>query len=89
MSIRRTWLPFLNADIPAACDTPARTAAFELDLGCRTLGIEPPALSVMSAMGEDYEITDAGITGGKTGLLYGVYAYLCAKAAGEQPPAGP
>lgn len=89
MSIRRTWLPFLSADIPAACDTPARTAAFELDLGCRTLGIEPPALSVMSAMGEGYEITDAGITGGKTGLLYGVYAYLCAKAAGEQPPAGP
>ncbi len=88
-SIRRTWLPFLNGDIPAACDTPARTAAFELELGCKTLGIEAPALQVMPDMGESYEIKDGVITGGESGVLYGVYAWLCAKAAGEELPAGP
>ncbi len=89
MSIRRTWLPFLSADIPAACDTPAKVAEHELKLGCAALDLDVPALQIDPAMGEGYEITDTGITGGKTGLLYGVYAYLCAKAAGERPPTGP
>ena len=88
MSIRRTWLPFLDADVPAACDTPAKAADFELKLGCEALGLDAPALHVDPGLGEGYEITEAAITGGEVGILYGVYAYLCAKAAGDEPPAG-
>ena len=48
-AIRRTWLPYLNDDVPAGCATPAETAAFELALGCQRLGAlwiqrTPPAL---------------------------------------------
>ncbi len=89
MSIRRTWLPFLDADVPAACDTPPRTAAFELNLGCGALGLKAPALEVDPSLGEGFAITTDGIRGGETGVLYGVYAWLMAQAAGEPLPEGP
>ncbi len=88
-TIRRTWLPFLNADIPAACDTPIKVAEYELKLGCENLGIKAPALRVDPSMGEGYVLADAAVTGGGTGALYGVYAWLCAKAAGDSLPEGP
>lgn len=87
-SIRRTWLPFLDADIPETCDTPARVAAFELALGCKTLGIAVPRIEISPDMGEGYILSDGAITGGETGALYGVYAWLMARAAGEEPPRG-
>lgn len=91
-TIRRTWLPFLNADVPQTYDTPARTAAYELQLGCKTLGIPAPSLEISPDMGEGYAISESDgqttITGGETGVLYGTYAFLTARAAGEQPPSG-
>ena len=91
--IRRTWLPFLDADVPQTCDTPAKTAAHELALGCAAFGLDVPALQTDLALGEGYAISNADgrrvIAGGETGVLYGAYAYLMARAAGEQPPAGP
>ncbi len=86
--IRRLWLPFLNADVPAECDTPAKVAEYELKLGCEALGLERSALRVDAALGEGYEIADDVITGGESGVLYGVYAFLTARAAGEEPPTG-
>lgn len=87
-SIRRAWLPFLNADVPADLKTPMEVAAFELKAGCAALDLPEPALALDAALGDGYAITDAGITGGGTGVLYGAYAYLMAKAAGEDAPAG-
>lgn len=86
--IRRLWLPFLSADVPAECDTPAKVAEYELKLGCEALGLEKPALHIDPALGEGYEIADDVITGGERGVLYGVYAFLTARAAGEEPPTG-
>jgi len=90
--IRRTWLPFLDVDVPEGCDTPAKVAGFELEAGCRALGLTLPELKLDMAMGEGYEIAGTGekaaVTGGDTGLLYGAYAWLMAKAAGESAPAG-
>ncbi len=86
--LRRTWLPFLNEDVPETCDTPAKVAAHELKLGCAALGIGSPKLAVEPSMGEGYAIKDDTITGGSVGILYGVYAFLSAKAAGEPVPEG-
>jgi len=83
---RRTWLPFLDADIPANCDTPAKVAVHELALGCAALGVSTPRLAVAPDLGEYYMIDGDTIAGGEPGVLYGAYAYMMAKAAGEQPP---
>ena len=91
-SIRRTWLPYLNVDVPETCATPRMTAEFELDAGCKALGLPRPALNQMDAMGEGYRLDHAPtgwtVTGGETGLLYGAYAWLEAMAAGESVPEG-
>ena len=87
-TLRRTWLPFLNEDVPETCDTPAKVAAHELKLGCAALGIGSPKLAVEPSMGEGYAIKDDTITGGSVGILYGVYAFLFEKAAGEPVPEG-
>ena len=86
--IRRLWLPFLSADVPAECDTPAKVAEYELKLGCEALGLKMPALRVDAALGEGSEIEGDAIVGGERGLLYGVYAFLMARAAGEEIPTG-
>lgn len=86
--IRRTWLPFLNDDIPESCDTPRKVAEHELALGCRALGVDVPRLEIDPAMGEGYSVSRSAVVGGETGALYGAYAYLCAKAAGEALPEG-
>ena len=85
---RRTWLPFLNADVPEQCATPLDTARAELDLGCAALGVDAPALELCPEMGEGYAIDGGTIRGGEAGVLYGAYAYLMARAAGEPLPAG-
>ena len=87
-NIRRTWLPFLNEDVPQTCDTPEKVAAYELKLGCAALGIGSPKLAVEPSMGEGYAIEGDTIAGGSVGILYGVYAFLSAKAAGEPVPEG-
>lgn len=87
--IRRTWLPFLDADVPDDLKTPAEVAAFELEAGCKTLGIPQPELKSDPELDEGYEISENTVTGGETGILYGVYAFLTAKAAGEGCPQGP
>ena len=90
--IYRAWLPFLDADVPETCKTPAEAAEYELEAGCAALKLPEPRLEADPAMGEGYVVSggDGGtvITGGEPGLLYGVYAFVLAKAAGEDVPAG-
>ena len=90
--IRRLWLPFLDADVPESCAAPKDVAAFELRSGCAALGLPVPVLEMDAAMGEGYAVCDADggavISGGETGLLYGAYAWLMARAAGERVPSG-
>ena len=74
--------------MPAACDTPAKVAAFELKLGCKALGIKRPRWQWSRAWARATRSTDDTITGGETGVLYGAYAWLLAKAAGEPLPEG-
>ena len=91
-TIRRSWLPHLPEDVPAACARCADVAAFELSLGCLRLGASVPRLSIDPDMGEGYRIVSQGgktvVTGGESGVLYGAYALLEALAAGEAPPEG-
>ncbi len=88
----RTWLPYLDEDVPAGCATPADAAKFELSLGCLRFGAPAPVLRRDDALGESYHIFEADgrttIAGGAAGLLYGAYAYLEALALGEKPPEG-
>ena len=91
-AIRRTWLPYLNVDVPERCVTPRMTAEYELEAGCAALGLPLPALDLEEAMGEGYRI-DCGsdgwrIVGGSTGLLYGTYAWLESMAADADMPVG-
>ena len=91
-NICRTWLPCLNADIPAGIKSPADLAAFDLALGCARLGGLMPGLRPDAALSEGYYIfTEGGkpvIAGGGTGILYGAYAYLEARATGDDRPEG-
>ena len=80
---RLAWLPFLAREIPAGLATPADVARFELEqAGAKA------SLTVDPAMGEGWEISGDGITGGETGVLYGAYRLLMARAAGEAVPTG-
>ena len=88
LPLRRAWLPFLTKDVPSECDTPAKLAAFELETACATLGGAAPALREEPCLGEGYRIEADAIAGGPTGLLYGAYAWILARAAGEPLPAG-
>ena len=89
---RLSWLPFLKTAVPADLATPARVAAFELENGCAALGLPVPSLEHDPAMGEGFSIRETdGVTifGGDTGLLYGAYAFLMARATGDPLPEGP
>ncbi len=84
----RAWLPFLAQDVPATLQQPHEIAAFELQQVLPTLA---PDLSVTlhqdDALGEGYHLSrnaqQITITGGSTGLLYGVYALLMTLAIGK------
>ena len=80
---RLTWLPFLPQDVPAGLASPADTARFELELA----GVSA-RLSIDPALGDGWRIEGDTITGGETGVLYGAYRLLMARAAGEQVPTG-
>ncbi len=84
-----SWLPFLSQPIPEEADTPQKVAFFELKQGLTTLGESTNVrLALDSAMGEGYRIEPNGdemvISGGETGLLYGAYQLLMARACGEK-----
>ena len=91
-TIRRAWLPYLEDDVPAGCLSCADVAAFELALGCRRLGVEAPETLIDPDMGEGYRIFREGgkavVAGGRSGVLYGAYAFLEALVAGDAPPEG-
>ena len=90
--IRRAWLPFLNADVPEACSSPLEVAASELTLAASRLDAPTPELQLDVGMGESYRIVEADgsarISGGETGILYGVYAWIISQATGEALPVG-
>lgn len=82
----RTWLPFLDQDVPAELTRPIDVARFELNLS----GIQAN-LQVDEALGEGWRIDHSDgrwqITGGSTGILYGAYHLLMALNAHEEPEA--
>ena len=89
-----TWLGWLaRLGAPALEDglSPAEVAARELESGCAALGVPAPGLRPRAELGEGYAVADGGtaIEGGPTGLLYGAYAWLLARAAGKEAPTGP
>lgn len=84
------WLPFLRQSIPEEANTPQKVALLELEQGLKALGRnEKVRLVAEEALGEGYRISrDNGetvIAGGNTGLLYGAYQLLIARACGEEP----
>ena len=86
-----TWLPFLKT--PVDCDTPAQTAQAELAAGLAAMADAPQvSLSVDPGLGESWEIKNEGnvytVTGGETGVLYGVYRLLMALNASMPCPTG-
>ena len=87
-SPRRAWLPLLDRDIPETCNTPAKLAAFELETACARLDMTSPALREDANLGEGFVVEEDAVTGGAAGLLYGAYAWIMARAAGEALPAG-
>ena len=80
-----TWLPFLKEDVQTG--TPAQTAEAELRLAG-----EAAQIAVDPAMGDAWRLEDTAegmrITGGETGVLYGAYALMMARRAGEALPLG-
>ena len=82
---RRTWLPFLTREVPADLSSATDIARFEL----AQAGVEAE-VRVAPEMGEEFAISDDGacVTGGETGVLYGAYRLLMARAAGEALPQG-
>ena len=80
---RLAWLPFLTRELPGDLPSPEAVARFEL----AQAGVQAK-LSVDPRMGEDWQIREGEITGGPTGVLYGAYRLLMARAAGEALPQG-
>ena len=91
-SIRRAWLPFMDADVPADRAAPVEVAAFELELAAKYLNCKVPELYAEPGFGDAYEITfgfkGVQIIGGETGVLYGAYAFIEALATGNPLPTG-
>ncbi|MBN1777608.1 MAG: alpha-glucuronidase, partial [Clostridiales bacterium] len=83
MNLMRCWLP--EHEIPDTLQTPPDVARWEL----RQAGADC-ALTVDTEMGDAFEITDRGreITGGETGVLYGVYRMLECGREGRKLPQG-
>ena len=86
---RRAWLSALKWELPENLETPAQAAAIEGEhfLAPRNEKLD---LEEDAGLGEAYEITARGetwrIRGGRTGLLYGVYALIrCLLTAGKIP----
>lgn len=80
---RLTWLPFLSQDVPANLTTPAEVARFEL----KQAGVSAE-LRIDPSLGEGWEIAGDTITGGETGVLYGTYRLLMARATEQALPSG-
>lgn len=87
----RYWLPFLAKDIPASLTTPAQVAQYELEHALPA--VAPDVTVQLISDGTDSEVfsvTRDGnavtLSGGETGLLYGVYRLLMALYAGEMLP---
>ena len=91
-AICRTWLGLLDYDLPAGLRSPEQVAAMELRAACAALRTDAPALRVDDAMGEAWEIDRSGdktvVTGGPTGVLYGVYAWIESAVLGAPLPQG-
>ena len=80
---RLTWLPFLSQDVPADLASPADVARFELEQA----GVSAQ-LKIDPTLGEGWEIAGDTVTGGESGVLYGTYRFLMARAAGQPFPSG-
>ena len=82
---RLLWLPLVEDDSLAAAASPEDVARAEL----AHAGI-PATLRIVPELGESWSLSGDGltITGGATGVLYGAYRLLMARAAGEALPQG-
>ena len=84
----KCYLPFFPC-APRRAESPFALAQAELSEGLRALNGPQCALVPEENAGDAFEIRKAGdgyaVHGGETGLLYGVYRFLTALAAGEEP----
>ena len=91
-SFSKTWLPFLDGDVPQSLTNCEEVARFELLQGLRALKREGAEVICKPDLGDNYQIETLDkrmiVTGGERGVLYGTYRLLTALAAGEQPPSG-
>ncbi len=87
---RRAWLPMLNQLPQEGLETPLAMAKYELE--AYFAGREKTVCRLDAALGEGFEITEENgglsIRGGETGVLYGAYALIRARACGEDLPRG-
>ena len=84
----KTWLKALSAPLPETLASPSEAARFELDAYFGPS--ETPSVQVIPEMGDSYRIERKDgllcVSGGETGVLYGVYALLFASAVGSKLP---
>lgn len=86
----KTWLGALAPELPAQPKTPAQAARMEIEGYAALHGPQPAIrLETDESLGEAYAIAENNreviIRGGKTGILYGTYAYLLGRAARSVP----
>ena len=77
---RKTWLNMFSRLPGEAARTPEETARAELNCFLEARPEESCTLSVREDMGEDYILTDTGVTGGSAGVLYGAYRWMACRA---------
>ncbi len=81
------WLRSFPASVPSDLSSPADIARFELD---HTLPGEKVTLVDMPSLGEGYQIRRESdmwtVSGGSSGLLYGVYTLIQMLLSGEDVP---
>ena len=92
-NICRTWLPLLNAEVPLQLHTPMEIAQFELDTARQNISADIAVQLVSDAsLGDAFRLDRTEnawlLTGGDTGILYGVYHLLAALYANETADCG-
>ena len=85
---RLTWLRMLPQLPDASARTPLETAGAELKQYLKYHPEETCALSLDPDAGDAYTLTDNGVSGGPSGILYGAYRWILCKALKAPLPEG-
>ena len=90
-NVWRSWLPFLTDDVPEGFARPAETAQYELEHALPRIAPDwHVTLKQDELLCDGYTFSCKGtnvvLTGGETGILYGVYHLLMKLAIGSDIP---